>query len=216
PDVLLLDEPLSNLDAKLRLEMRGEIKKIQRQYGITSIYVTHEQEEALSMADRLAVMNLGRIEQVGTPREIYNNPANSFIAGFIGEANFFSGTVVGEDPKMGLVLVETDFGEKAAVSARSQAFERDEKVLCSVRPEHVALLNDPAEAALNVFKATIERLSYYGAMEHYILKAREGREVKAAVFTAGEHRRKEGDEVYFTFRPEDVRVFSAEGGAVPC
>ncbi|MFQ6099185.1 MAG: ABC transporter ATP-binding protein, partial [Armatimonadota bacterium] len=93
PDVLLLDEPLSNLDARLRLQMREEIRRIHREVGITAIYVTHDQEEALSMADRLAVMNDGRIEQVGTPREVYTRPANEFVAGFIGDTNFIDGVV---------------------------------------------------------------------------------------------------------------------------
>ena len=88
PDILLLDEPLSNLDAKLRLEMRHEIKRIHSEAGITSVYVTHDQKEALSLADRAAVMRDGKIVQIGTPREIYNLPANKFVADFIGETNF--------------------------------------------------------------------------------------------------------------------------------
>ena len=96
PQVLLMDEPLSNLDAKLRVEMRGEIRELQRQMGITTVYVTHDQEEALSISDRIAVMNLGVVEQVGMPWEIYNAPVNRFVAGFIGTTNFFEGKWSGE------------------------------------------------------------------------------------------------------------------------
>lgn len=88
PDVLLMDEPLSNLDAEMRLHLRYEIRALQRQIGVTTIYVTHDQEEALSLSDRIAVMRLGRVEQVGTPHEIFNEPANRFVAGFVGESNF--------------------------------------------------------------------------------------------------------------------------------
>lgn len=91
PDVLLMDEPLSNLDAKLRVEMRSEIRRLQREAGITTIYVTHDQEEALAISDRIAVMNAGRVEQVGTPREIYAQPRTAFVAGFIGKTNFLPG-----------------------------------------------------------------------------------------------------------------------------
>src|SRR5687767_6023679 len=97
PRCLLLDEPLSNLDAKLRLEMRTEIRRICRQAGLTAIYVTDDQKEALSIADRLAILNAGRIEQVGKPQEIYLRPKNRFIAGFMGETNFIAGTVVERD-----------------------------------------------------------------------------------------------------------------------
>ena len=92
PNILLMDEPLSNLDAKLRVQMRGVIKKLQRQLGITTIYVTHDQTEAMTLADRIVVMNAGRIQQIGSPKEVYNKPANQFVAGFIGspQMNFFN------------------------------------------------------------------------------------------------------------------------------
>ena len=102
PQVLLMDEPLSNLDAKLRVEMRSEIRELQRQMKITTIYVTHDQEEALSISDRIAVMNLGVVEQVGKPWEIYNTPVNRFVAGFIGTTNFFEGEWASQE---GLVKV---------------------------------------------------------------------------------------------------------------
>jgi ABC-type Fe3+/spermidine/putrescine transport system ATPase subunit len=98
PQLLLMDEPLSNLDAKLRIEMRTEVRRLQREYGITTIYVTHDQEEALAISDRIAVMNAGKVEQVGTPRDIYFNPRTAFVADFIGTTNFLPGTI--EDGKV--------------------------------------------------------------------------------------------------------------------
>lgn len=106
PDVLLLDEPLSNLDAKLRVEMRVEIKKLQKRLGITTIYVTHDQKEALSVSDRLAVMSMGRIEQIGTPMEIYERPENRVVADFIGLINLFSGRIA--ELEGDVVTIETD------------------------------------------------------------------------------------------------------------
>ena len=129
PDVLLLDEPLSNLDAKLRLEMRRELRRIQAQTGVTAIYVTHDQTEALSMAQRIAVMRHGRVEQVGSPREIYATPANPFVAGFIGQANMMTGQA--EPGASGETTVRTPFGILHAKGHFSGA------VNCCVRPEAI-------------------------------------------------------------------------------
>ena len=129
PTVLLLDEPLSNLDAKLRVEMRNEIKKMQSELNITTVYVTHDQEEALAVSDRIAVMNKGAIHQVGTPVEIYTKPADSFVADFIGLSNFLNCRVVAED--------EVEFEEKIfRIPVLKKRGARDQIVL-SFRPEHV-------------------------------------------------------------------------------
>jgi ABC-type Fe3+/spermidine/putrescine transport system ATPase subunit len=128
PTVLLLDEPLSNLDAKLRVEMRNEIKKMQSELNITMVYVTHDQEEALAVSDRIAVMNKGAIHQVGTPVEIYRKPADSFVADFIGLSNFLNCRVVGEN--------EVEFEEKMFRIPVTKKDGRDQVVL-SFRPEHV-------------------------------------------------------------------------------
>ena len=134
PQCLLLDEPLSNLDAKLRVEMRGEIRRICKQAGLTGIYVTHDQKEALSIADRLAVMRAGRIEQVGTPPQVYRQPANAFVAGFIGEANFLTGRVA--EVIGGRVQVETSVGRLEAPSPVSAVVKGSEVTVC-IRPESV-------------------------------------------------------------------------------
>jgi iron(III) transport system ATP-binding protein len=136
PPVLLLDEPLSNLDAKLREEMRFELKSLQRRTGITALYVTHDQVEALAMSNRVAVVRAGRIEQVGRPREIYERPATRFVAGFIGTANFLDGTVRAREPGQAY-LVATAAGELYVGSEADHAVGAT--VTVAVRPERVAL-----------------------------------------------------------------------------
>ncbi len=143
PRVLLLDEPLSNLDAKLRLEMRQGIRDITKAAGTTGVYVTHDQKEALSMADRVAVLNGGKLEQVGPPRELYERPCNRFVAGFLGETNLISAEVRGRDGDR--VVLET-----AAGTLFSEVFPDDlpatGSVTCSLRPESVVLA-EPGSAA---------------------------------------------------------------------
>ncbi len=208
PDVLLLDEPLSNLDAKLRVETRNEIIRIQKELGITSIYVTHDQEEALSMGDKIAIMNLGKIEQIGSPRVIYNNPVNSFVAGFIGETNFVDGEVISIDKDRSLLVVETLSGEKFYAKHTLEELVQGDKVRCSIRPERIYLQENKASLEqLNLFNAEIVRLNYYGLIEHYILKGFRDLELKVTNFNPGVHKREENDIVGFSFNPEDVDVF---------
>ena len=137
PDVLLLDEPLSNLDAKLRLEMREEIRRLHKETGLTTIYVTHDQAEALSLADRVAVMNLGRIEQVGTPRELYRSPANDFVRDFLGAANFVEGRIM--QIESGRVSVNTPHGDIVCALADPK-LAAGQTVTCVVRPHDVIVL----------------------------------------------------------------------------
>jgi len=147
PDVLLLDEPLSNLDAKLRIELRSQIRSICKSSGITTVYVTHDQKEALSMADRVAIMRSGKVQQLGTPDELYRRPATRFVASFLGETNFLSGEVTGADGEF--VSVDTGAGViRALVGSMGRARGGDggggvvslgERVTCSVRPEALSL-----------------------------------------------------------------------------
>jgi len=156
PDVILLDEPLSNLDAKLRLEMRAEITRIHAETGITTLYVTHDQKEALSMAGRLTVMRDGRSEQVGAPQDIYRNPANAFVAGFIGEANFFPGKVTRRLPD-GTLSLDTRLGKIDGARSPAQAqLAPGQPVQCMIRPESLAL------AESSHLKATVKSLTYLG------------------------------------------------------
>ena len=136
PQVLLLDEPLSNLDAKLRESMRFELKKLQRNLGITTVYVTHDQTEALAMSNSIAVMNQGRVEQIGHPRDIYQRPASHFVASFIGSSNFLEGEVKGQAPE-GRWEVLTTVGPIVAESRVPLTV--GEKATISIRPEHVRM-----------------------------------------------------------------------------
>ena len=173
-ECLLLDEPLSNLDARLRLHMRGELRRLVKETGVTAVYVTHDQKEALSMADRVAVMNEGRIVQVGPPEEIYNRPANRFVADFLGEANFVSGQVAGLSDS-GLVKVETPVGTLLAdpTAAVVQA-GRGAAVTCCMRPERVQVLAAggpaPDREKSNVLAAKVDSSTYLGEMRQYVLK----------------------------------------------
>lgn len=135
PEVLLLDEPLSNLDAKLRVEMRAELIRIQKELGITAIYVTHDQEEAMAISHRIAVLNKGKLQQVGTPREIYDRPKNLFVADFIGECSFFLGKIDKIDKE--LIEVKSDFGVtlKGVKTYNEYDFSKGEEVVVAIRPE---------------------------------------------------------------------------------
>ncbi len=207
PDVLLLDEPLSNLDAKLRLETRQEIKRIQSELSITSIYVTHDQEEALSMADRMAIMNKGKIEQIGSPRDVYSNPLNSFIAGFIGESNFVNCVV--QSVSTDTVIVLAPSGEEIHARAPLGKLKVDQKVLCSIRPENIHIVDHVAQNSMGIqyFEAEIVSLTYYGVIEHYVLSSFGDMMMKVTNFNPEARKRLEGEKVYITFNPEDVDIF---------
>ena len=171
PDVLLLDEPLSNLDAKLRLEMREEIRRIHARAQITTIYVTHDQKEALSMADRLAVLREGVIEQVGDPRTVYRAPANRFVADFIGETNWLSAEVVSAGPEG--ILLKTDAGPFQAQPGSTAA--PGDAVWLGFRPEAVAM----GAAPVNSFQTIIRQVTYLGEIEQYHLELPGGGLIKA-------------------------------------
>ncbi len=153
PKVLLLDEPLSNLDAKLRLEMRSEIRRIQRELGITVIYVTHDQEEAMAISDRIAVMNVGTVEQVGTPKEIYENPRTEFVASFMGKTNVIPAKVVEREGDR----VTVEF-EHFRLDGLTYTGEKDEVVLV-IRPERIQL--KPGENTVAI-EGTVDLVEYYG------------------------------------------------------
>jgi iron(III) transport system ATP-binding protein len=170
PRCLLLDEPLSNLDAKLRLEMRTEIRRICRQAGLTAIYVTHDQKEALSIADRIAILNAGRVEQIGKPQEIYLRPKNRFIANFMGETNFLPGTIV--ERNNGRVVVETAAG-RVASSIDSIAASSGTKVTVAIRPEVIHLGDAPADA-LNRFEGAVHDTQYLGEVAQHQLNLAPG------------------------------------------
>ena len=191
PDVLLLDEPLGALDLKLRREMQLELKRIQRESGITFIFVTHDQEEALTMSDRVAVMSAGHILQLGTPEDIYNEPQSAFVADFIGDSDIMAGTMVRDRLVRFLgcdfACVDTGFGENAEVDV-------------VLRPEDVKLkpIDDPAK---NVPQGVVESLLFKGV--HYEMTVRVGDNVLLVHST---HARPVGTQVKLTVAPEDIQV----------
>jgi iron(III) transport system ATP-binding protein len=138
PDVLLMDEPLSNLDAEMRVHLRNEIRALQRQIGVTTIYVTHDQEEALSLSDRIAVMRAGKVEQIGTPHAVFNEPATRFVAGFIGESNFLAAKRIGVSGTDGVVVFEAVGGRRFAVPA-SRVRGTGNGYQLAFRPHHVRI-----------------------------------------------------------------------------
>jgi len=206
PDVVLLDEPLSNLDARLRLEMRDEIRRIHRDTGITTIYVTHDQKEALSMADRLAVIDHGRLIQVGTPQGVYRSPANLFVAQFIGETNLIRGKVAAKDG--GVARISTALGE--ILSARPSAAKPGDGVVCSIRPEALQFACDQAGTGATRLRATVKRLTYLGEVQQYDLEGAGGQELRAVELNPGAPP-SPGDGIELFVRPDDVAVFADMG-----
>jgi iron(III) transport system ATP-binding protein len=172
PSILLLDEPLSNLDAKLREQMRLELKRLQRTFGITTVYVTHDQSEALALSDEIAVFESGRIIQRGTPQEIYRQPRNKFVADFVGSANFLAGTVRGTDG--GVTQVETTHGIMRCVFAEPIAAGM--KASLTARPEDLALFaaGDPLPDGLNVLKGKIVNRVFLGEVVDYVVDLGDG------------------------------------------
>ncbi len=174
PRCLLLDEPLSNLDAKLRLEMRSEIRRVCKGAGLTAIYVTHDQKEALSIADRMAVMNAGQICQVGTPEEVYRRPVSPFVADFVGETNFLKGRVVSVGDE---VVVEVAGGHRLLAHPGSTAVREGDEVLLSIRPE--AWKMGPWEKRFeNALPGVIVESTYLGELAQHRIET-EGGVVKA-------------------------------------
>jgi iron(III) transport system ATP-binding protein len=158
PALLLLDEPLSNLDAKLRERMRFELKRLQRELKITTVYVTHDQSEALALSHEIAVMHQGRILQIGRPRDIYEHPANQFVADFVGNTNFLDGTVVCHAGS-GNYVVRTEIGDIHVRSAREM--NAGDRIAVSVRPEDIEL-TETAQSGENVWPGTVEQKVFLG------------------------------------------------------
>ncbi|MCS6771877.1 MAG: ABC transporter ATP-binding protein [Kiritimatiellae bacterium] len=169
PKCLLLDEPLSNLDAKLRLEMRSEIRRICKQAGLTAIYVTHDQKEALSIADRIAVFDRGVIQQCDRPDVVYRRPANRFVANFIGETNFIEGVI--EESQPGRAVVRTEIGRIVSTSLPSSGVSRGQSVTLSIRPETLHAGTTP-EDPTNVFHGELHDTVYLGEMAQHAFQIR--------------------------------------------
>ncbi|MFW9914461.1 MAG: ABC transporter ATP-binding protein [Candidatus Thorarchaeota archaeon] len=206
PDVLLLDEPLSNLDAKLRLETRKEIRSIVRGLGLTAIFVTHDQSEALSISNQIAVMNAGRIEQIGNPRTIYEEPENFFVASFIGEANGLDARVENINKDSALLSLENeDIKVRTAYHRHLQA---QEPCKVALRPERIQVSATRPSHTENVFEAKISVVLYLGEFERLELVLAGGTELII-------HRDRpippmnEGDTIFVYLRPEDILTLGA-------
>jgi spermidine/putrescine transport system ATP-binding protein len=203
PSVLLLDEPLSALDLKLRQHMRAELKSIQRKTGITFIYITHDQGEALTMSDRVAVMNAGRIEQVAPAATIYDRPATPFVATFVGEQNVFRGKVSERgDGTATIAAVQGHFSglDPAGLTVGDDA-------LAFVRPERLRLLR-PGETAPGMLQATVERIDLEGPFVNLVLDAA-GQSLGMHITNAGQAIPEAGSSVRVGFRAEDALVLKA-------
>jgi len=174
PAVLLLDEPLGALDLKLRKEMQVELANLHRELGLTFVMVTHDQEEALSLSDRIAVMNHGQIEQIGTPQEIYEQPKTPFVADFIGDTNLFSGKVV--EVNRLVVRVQTDNGLQILIQVAEDWSDvaRLSRVVVSLRPEKIYVSVYPPDVKVNCFEGRLENVMYLGTHVYYLIALQSG------------------------------------------
>jgi multiple sugar transport system ATP-binding protein len=202
PRLFLFDEPLSNLDAELRVQMRVELSKLHAELGVTMIYVTHDQVEAMTMANRIVVLRDGVIEQAGSPLDLYNRPANRFVAGFIGspKMNFLDGTVAGQSPD-GLTI-RLDGGELVAVPPAGAARERGTAVTVGIRPEHVELADDGLPLRVALTEQLGGNTVLYGAL---------GAQQALVVQVVGQSGIKRGDTVRVRLAKENCHAFGQDG-----
>jgi spermidine/putrescine transport system ATP-binding protein len=215
PQVLLLDEPLGALDLKLRKQMQLELKRIQKEVGITFIFVTHDQEEAMTISDRIAVMNKGRIEQLGPPEEVYERPATEFVAEFLGASNLLDGTCGGTQD--GWRLVDLDGGAKIRIPAKPDR-RAGERLRVGVRPEKIQILpagSEPA-ATQNIVAGTLRSAIFAGVSFQYFFQTHEGREMSAFDRNAsGGAVAQPGEAVRLAWAPEHTFVIPVEEAAEP-
>ena len=204
PDVLLMDEPLSNLDAKLRVEMRTVIKNIQHNVGITTVYVTHDQEEAMAVSDRIAVMNAGVIQHVGKPKSIYQRPANLFVATFIGRSNVIKGKLVVDGGK---TYLETLSGYRAEIHTVRPEQQKEQEIILSVRPEEFLLDRDSTEG----ISAIVDDCVFLGLNTHYFVHLSSGEEVEIIQESSIDSIIEPGSEIKLKINTDKVNLFTADG-----
>jgi len=193
PETLLLDEPLSNLDANLREEMRFEVRRLHDQYRYTTVYVTHDQSEAMTTSDLIAVMNLGRIEQVGPPEEIYDRPRSEFVARFIGASNIIRGKTL-----------DGSHVSVVGVTVRCVGDTQPGETAMSIRQHEIRLMTAPGEAADNVLPATVTRNVFLGNSRDYMVELADGTQVRAV--TAPAESIPQGTKVWLHLPPERCRA----------
>ena len=207
PAVLLFDEPLSNLDAKLRVEMRTVIKNIQHNVGITTVYVTHDQEEAMAVSDRIAVMNAGVIQHVGTPKNIYQRPANLFVSTFIGRSNVMDAKLEVEGGKCMLV---TKSGYKTEMTNVLPEYQKSQDVVMSIRPEELLLNRDVQGEGI---VATVDDCVFLGLMTHYFVHLESGEEAEIIQESSIDSIIEPGTKIRLTINTDKVNIFTADGSA---
>lgn len=209
PGILLMDEPLSNLDAKLRVQMRSMIKKLQSKLGITTIYVTHDQEEALAISDRIAVMNAGKVMQIGAPEEIYRKPKNLFVANFIGNSNELKGNItsVTED-NMG--TLELEAGSKALIRMKESYTG---EAIASIRPEHFYFKDSADEGTL---KGTITLSTFLGDFVLYEVELPGGQTIEVNEYGDMNHVRKKGESVNIAYKTDVISVYKSREEVITC
>ena len=205
PKVLLLDEPLSALDAKLRIQMRMELKQLQKKLGITFIYVTHDQEEALTMSDRVAVMNAGRVEQIGTVNEIYYKPATRFVAAFIGDTNIVEAQILASES--GMLRCRLEGGLELDV--RRQESHASAKLLLSLRPEKIRL-HRINPGGVNSFSCQVAMEIFKGAVDELTLTVQGNLQLGAILANDGNAGTSfhQGNQIFATIQPEDIQIVS--------
>lgn len=204
PKVFLMDEPLSNLDAKLRVEMRTVIKNIQHSVGITTVYVTHDQEEAMAVSDRIAVMNAGAIQHIGTPKSIYQRPANLFVATFIGRSNVLKGKLVADNGK---TYLEMPCGYRAEIKTVRPDQQKNQDVTLSVRPEEF-LLDSAAQEGIS---ATVDDCVFLGLNTHYFVHLSSGEEVEIIQESSIDSIIAPGSKIKLKINTEKVNLFTSDG-----
>lgn len=201
PEVLLMDEPLSNLDAKLRVEMRNAIKSIQRQIRITTVYVTHDQEEALAISDRIAIMHNGVIQQIDSPKNIYQRPANTFVSTFIGLSNIIDGNIMKTNDQETLVVFEN--GYRVAMDNISPEVTHGQQVVVSIRPEEF-LIN----ASKQGLRATINSSVFLGLTTHYFVQLENGQDIQVIQDRDEQDIIPDGTSIILTVKPQKINVFN--------
>ncbi len=208
PSILLMDEPLSNLDAKLRVQMRGMIKKLQSKLGITTIYVTHDQEEALSISDRIAVMNAGHIMQIGKPDAIYRKPDNLFVANFIGNSNQLEGRI-SHCSEGGEAVIELKGECREDVKLRERYTGN---VTAAIRPEHFIF----AEKGRNTLHGKIETATFLGDFVQYEVELSDGQVIEVNEYGNMDDLREEGTEVDLAFKADHISIYKNSGEVISC
>lgn len=204
PDVLLMDEPLSNLDAKLRVEMRTVIKNIQHSVGITTVYVTHDQEEAMAVSDRIAVMNGGDIQHIGTPKDIYQRPSNLFVATFIGRTNVLNCELKAVEGKAHVMLSN---GYMFPIDSIKNDEVKDQKVIASIRPEEFIV----QDSSMPGIEAVIDDSVFLGLNTHYFVHLQSGEAVEIIQESKIDSIIPKGSKVSLGIKAEKINIFSEDG-----